>query len=443
MTKTYSQDTPNFKDQDYIKHEHQIKVTNDVFNGTDTAKYYINKFKKEDDDAYKARLSEASLDNYVFRTVDTIKNIVFRKSIQVETNNQELEKWLDAINFQDNVNEFAKKVLINRVKDGYTWLMVDSPSYDKDTLMSKADLEANNIRPYVNNITRSQVINIDYNDFMMIEQVSIMETYKVKNHRFGYETGQQIRVLEIMDGMVSVSIWRDDKEVFNDLLDLPVIPLIKVGRDDIPPLYDQAIINIKHLNRNSEKSNYVRVGAAPFPLVWGALEDNKKKTLGINSGFVFKGTKNETGFEWAEMSGNNYKMIQEEIKYHEEQMERISVEFVTQLKNATATEVEKASTSNESKLMDYATELEQGLNNAIQVMGYFYDKIKEDDKVIVNKDFNSNIITAEEFNMLMQLRTNGDLSYDRLMEILERGEVLSVLDDKEKETEKTRLRDEI
>lgn len=438
-----SSNTPNFKDADYQKHEAQITKVNDVFNGVDSAKKYIKQFEKESDKTYKARLDEAALDNYVFRTVDTIKNIIFRKNIKVETNNTELESWLDKVNFQDNINEFAKKVLVNRVKDGFTYILVDSPSYDKDTLISKADLEANNIRPYMNNITRGQVINIEYDDFMMIRQVSIAETYKVKENRFGYNLEQQIRVFEVVEGMVSVSIWRDDKEVYNDLLNIPVIPLIKVGRDKIPPLYDQAIINIKHMNRNSEKSNYVRVGSAPFPLIWGAVEDSEKRTLGINSGIAFKGNKNETGFEWAEMSGTNYQMIQEEIKYHEEQMERISVEFVTQLKNATATEVEKASTSNESKLMDYATELEQGLNGGIQTMGLFYPNISEDDTVVVNKDFDSNIITAEEFNMLMQLRTNGDLSYDRLMDILERGEVLSVLDDKERETEKTRLRDDL
>lgn len=435
-------DTPDFKDDNYTAHIKQLNLVDDIFRGIDSSVKHIQKFNKEVDEEFKARQKEATLDNYVFRTVDTMKNIIFRKSIdKTAINNKELLKWFEKINFKDNLNEFSKKILKNRVKDGYTYILVDSPSYDAEELKSKADLEKNNIRPYFSNITRNQVININYDDFMMIRQISIQEDYKEKVGRFGHEIKPQIRVFEVVGNAVEYSIWREGEEYSNDIIMIPAIPIVKVGDDDVPPLYDQAIININHLNRNSEKSNYVRVGSAPFPLVWGMSDDASVKTLGINSGLVFNGTKAESGFEWAEMSGSNYNMIQEEIKYREEQMERISVEFVTQLKNTTATEVEKASTSNESKLMDYSTELEQGINQAIQMMGMYYPNIKESDVITTNKDFDSNIITTEMFDNLMKLRINNDLSYERLMEILEKGEILSVLDEKEKETEKLRLKD--
>jgi hypothetical protein len=432
--------TPDFKSKEYLEHLDQLSTVSDIFNGVDSAKNHIKKFAREDSLDYQNRLDEATLDNYVFRTIDTIKNIIFRKAIDTTAiSNKDVERWIEKINFKDNIDNFAKKVLKNRLRDGKTYILVDSPSYDPNDILSKADIEANNIRPYLVNILRSNLINWELNELNQYERITLQETYAERVGIYELKYKPQLRMFELIDGKVEVSIWREGAEVYRDRLTLDQIPLIEVGSDDIPPLYDQAKLNIKHLNRNSEKSNYVRVGAAPFPIVYGDLEaESGAKTLSINQGLKFN-NKSESGFEWAEMSGKNYSIIQEEIKYIEEQMERISVEFVTELKNATATEVEKASTANESKLMDYSIELEEAINNALEMMN-LYAPIGEN-IISTNKDFDSNILTSEQFNALMTLRTNGDISYDRLMDILEKGELLPILDEKERDTEKTLLRD--
>lgn len=437
---------PNFKDDEYIAHENQLRIVNDVYRGTDTSRQYIAQFGKEDSKDYLIRQKDCTLDNYVFRTVQSIKNIIFRKSIDLSNiKNTELLKWLEAVNFKDDINEFAKDLIVNRVRDGIGYILIDSPTYSKDETLSKLEMEKRNIRPYFTKILRQQVINKLYDDNNKLIQISIAERYKIEEGRFGVEYGEQIKAYEVIKGKVKVSIWRDNEEVLELGMELntDTIPIVEMGDDIIPPLYDQALINLNHLNRNSEKSNYVRVGACPFPIVKGQLADNKSAgapTLSINNGLRFADA--DGSFEWAELSGNNYDVIQKEIEYREEQMQRISVEFVTTISNVTATEIDKKSMTNESKLMDYSLELEGALNKAIQMMGLFANGISEEDKITTNKDFEANIITLEQFNMLIQLLMNEVISKDELRLALEKGEVLRVLTDAERRAEKLKLRDD-
>lgn len=435
---------PDFKNTEYTAHLTQLNIVNDIYNGIDTAKNHLWKFEKESD--FKTRQDQTSLDNYVFRTVDTIKSIIFRKPIDLMgVNNNQLIEWLEKINYKDDINEFSKKILSNRVRDGYTFILVDTSSYREEEIKSKADQEKANIRPYFVNILRSQVVNWETDEYGQYIRFSIKETYSERVGLYGLEYKEQIRMYELTNGKVEVSIWREASEVIGSrsTLQVPMIPIVQVGNDMIPPLYDQAKININHLNRNSEKSNYVRVGAAPFPIIKGQLEgESGEKTLSINQGLHFTDT--DGSFEWAELSGNNYTMIQEEIKYLEEQMERKSVEFVTELKTATATEVEKASTSNESRLIDYSTELEQGINDAIELMQWYYiNGSLGENFITVNKDFQSNILDIQQANFLLSLRTQNLISYDMMIDMLIKGEIIPFLDEKQRESEKLKLRDEV
>ena len=437
-----AQNHPNFKDADYIAHENQLTKVNNVYKGTDTSKQYIDKFGKEDQKDYEIRQKACTLDNYVFRTVQSIKNIIFRKSLDLSNiTNKELLSWLEKANFKDDINEFAKDIIVNRVRDGIAYILVDTPTYSKDENLSRLQMEQRNIRPYFTKILRSQVLNKMYDDNNQLIQISIAEKYKVEDNRFGAEYKDQVRAYELIDGVVYFSIWRENVEVQNDVLMIESIPIVEMGDDLIPPLYDQALINLNHLNRNSEKANYVRVSAVPIPVLRGTLAGGDvPKTLSVNQGLHFADA--DGSFEWTETKGTNYDMIQREIEYRENQMERISVEFAVNVPNVTATEIMKSSMTNESKITDYALELESAINKSIQMMGLFANGIVESDEIIVNKDFDSSLITPEQFNMLMQLRTNGDLSREQLRLALEQGEILKVLDKKEKAAEELLLRDE-
>jgi len=430
---------PGDKHYLYDKHSNQIARVKDVFEGIDTAKRYLQQYNQEDDPDYRDRMNIATLDNFVFRTVDDMKNIIFRKPLDESgITNNEIKTYLKTIDFTNNINEFSKLILTNRIRDGHTFILVDSVSYDPEKVKTKAEQDALNIRPYFVNILRENILSWKKDKFGKYIMIVIKETYEVEDD-YSVDTKEQIKIWK-NDG--TVEIWRDG-EKFGEVIEtnLKEIPIVKVGDDNIPPLYDLAKINITHMNRDSEVSNYSRVGGAAFLAVFGDLDDgDAPKTLGINKGLKFR-DKTTSDVKWIEMEGTNYEMLKDRILYHEDQMDRISVSFTTEQSNKTATQVNKESMVGESKATDYATELEDSINLAISLLNIYKTdgQASTDNLIEVNKDFDSSILTPE---MVVSYRldyTSGIISYEKLIEYLVAGEYFKEMTKQEMNEEKTRL----
>ena len=427
--------TPTFIHPEYTEHQRQLKIVNDMFSGIDTAKYYIQKYSQESTSDYDDRKEIATLDNFVFRTIEDIKNIIFRKSID-ETNvtNNTMLKYIEQIDFQIDLNEFAKRVLVNRIKDGYTFILADSIRYDDTLLSNNAQKDAYNIRPYLVNILRENVLNWQLDEVGNYTQITIREFYQEKS---GYATltFEQLKVWNV-DG--TVEIWRKGELV--DIWDtgIKTIPIVKIGKDLIPPLYDMAKLNITHMNRNSEVDIYTRVGGAPFLAVFGH-QDQKgaQKTLGINKGLSFS-DKSQSDVKWIEMDGKNYDMLKDRILYIEDQMKRIAVDFTTKIETIkTATQVNKESMSGESKATDYAIQLEMGINQALAMMN-LYEELGVNE-IEVNTDFDSSILSPDMVASYRLDVASELLSRDKFIEIMIAGEYFPYMTPEEIETEKARL----
>jgi len=439
-------DSPNFKNKQYIKHETQIKTVNDVYDGIDTAKAYVRQYSQEDNTDYAQRQADSTLGNFVFQTIDTMQNIIFRKSINTENiTNQTVLEYTKKIDFNQSLNQFAKDVLVNRIKDGKTFIMVDSIGYDGDKVTTKAQQKQANIRPYFINVLRENVLNWELNDTSGYSRISIRDYITVPVGKFDSES-KEITKVYYEGGLVET--YDDKGELMAALTkqrSFSEIPIVEIGDDLVPPLYDMARININHLNRNSELDNYIRVGAAPFPLVYGQLmgedsDDKAPKTMSINQGLHFR-DKSEGGFEWAEMTGQNAEIIQNRVNFYEDQMLRIAIGFATETQNKTATQVEKESMSGESKLTNAATELEEGINTALGFINLFMSDSVGENTITVNKDYNNAVLTPEQANSYRTDYMQGIISLERLWTLLEAGEYLPNTDDKEKEKEKSLIKD--
>ena len=425
---------------EYKKHQTQVEKVSNVYTGVDTAAQYLQQYTQEEKGEYEKRQDIATLDNFVFRTVDDIKNIIFRKPLDLTSiTNATLLEYMKKIDFTSNINEFAKNILVNRIKDGKTFILVDTQTYNTEEIKTQADVIAAGIRPYFVNIPRKNILNWKLNESGEYKQIVIQEEYTVEND-YGSTTAQQIKVWN--EGG-KVEIWRDDN-LYNTIeTGLEKIPIVEIGVDDTPPLYDMAKINITHMNRDSEVSNYTRIGGAPFLAVFGNLDDgNAPKTLGINKGLRFK-DKQDSDVKWIEMNGNNYETLNSRILYHEDQMNRIALSFTTESENKTATQVNKESMTGESKATHYATEVEAGINEAIQLLNLFTTeaKISAENIVEVNKDFDSAILSPE---MVTSYRTDylaGLISYEMLVDYLIAGEYFKEMTQEEIATEKARLMD--
>jgi len=410
---------------DYEAKKSIIELCDNVYNGSLTASTYLQQFTRENAKKFEDRVIVLTLDNYVKRTVDSIANIIFRKPFDKSELDFDIFKTIDLTR---DINQFGKDILKSVVKDGYTFILVDAPAASED-VKTKADELRAGLRPYFVHIERNNVVNWKMKTADSYKWVVIREFYSTYDG-FKEIVAEQYKVF-YDSGLVEV--YRDD-ELFSKIeTGLKEVPIVKVGVDDIPIVYDQAKLNISHMNRNSELDNYIRVASAPIPVSYMLpMDENSVVTIGVNDGVNFDAPKNEAGFEWVGLKAENTQAIKERIADLETQMLNIAVTFATSSKVKTATQVETESTEDESKLVSIAQEVERGINKAIKLLGIYDKTYKTDKEVFINKDYDSNKLTPEQVNQNVTLYREGIISLDKLWELLEAGEVLSI-EDKDRE----------
>ena len=430
----------DYKNKLYLKHETQVSTINNMFNGVDSAVDHLQQYSKEEKKDFDKRKEVATLNNFVARVVDSIGNIIFRKEINVEKlDGTVIAPYLDAIDYTNSLNAFGKQLLEYFERDGKTFILVDSPIYPDD-VKSNADEIAKGLRPYMKAVERANVINWKYDEQMRLQRVTIKESYEAETTEFEENIKTQYRVLYYGG---KIQIWREGEVSITIEAKYTDIPLVEIGEYDVPTLYDLARININHMNRGSELNNYIRIGAAPIPVTYGAdTIDGEIRVIGINQGMNFNGKKNETGFEWVEMSGKNAEMIRNQMKEDEEAMLDIAVNLVTSNQPRTATEVNSDNIENESKLVSSAMLIENGLNKALSYFAAFLNTtLTEEQKCVVNKDFDSNKLTDEEVTQYRADYLAGIVSWDKFIDIMVAGKRYPKMSDQEKQTEKANLID--
>lgn len=431
---------PDFKNEKYLSHSDQLNVVDAIYKGIDSAVVYIQKYNKEEQTTYEDRQSVATLNNFVKRVVNSFEDIIFRKELDVSgLEGSVVAPYIDNIDYVNSLNTFSRQVLNNFELNGKSYILIDAPIYSEN-VKSKADEISQGLRPYMKLVDRLDILNWRYNEQMKLSHVTIREVYDKGSHEFEENYDVQYRVMYFGG---RVDIWRDN-EIYQTLeLNYSTIPLVEVGSDDVPVLYDLAKININHMNRSSELNNYIRIGAAPIPITWGMdIDPGETKVIGVNQGINFTGLKNETGLEWVEMTGSNATMIREQIKADEEAMLDIAVTLVTSNQPRTATEVSADNVENESKLVTSADTVEVAINKALEFFAaYLNTTLTEEQKVIVNKDFNSNKLTTAEVQEYRADYLAGVISWDTLMEVLTKGKQYPEMSEEEKAKEKANLND--
>jgi hypothetical protein len=241
-----------------------------------------------------------------------------------------------------------------------------------------------------------------------------MEYYDVVD---GYQTttGERVRVFKPNE----VEIWEDGelKEVIPT--QIPFVPVIEVGYEDVP-LLDLAKINLNWMNTRSALERYLRIAAVPIPTFYG-LQGDAKITVGVDTALTFT-SKEDSGFEWHEVSGAATDLLQADLRELETRMAETAVSMVSKKDVAkNATQVSMETSEDESQLATLAEKIEDSLNQMFQMISLIGGELNA---VLINKDFTSNILSTEDTQMYLQLFLNGAISQETLLEVLVEGEVL-------------------
>ncbi len=277
------------------KHIKQITMVNDVYNGADTASTYLSQMPQELDTTFAERKDKVTLKNYVRRSIEAMVGMIYRKPIAPLGYSEQVLELMKNIDLKGTINQFSREITDNLIRDGVAYILVDS-SQELD-------------RPYFIALSRMDVVNWKKDINNNFTQVVIKESVDEALDDFAIESISQYRVY---DEKGNIHIYRKNEVSGNieetEFIDtgLGYIPLVELSLEEIPPMYDIARLNIKHMNRTSVKDRYLDMAACPVPVIWGANleEDGSVDTakpalvIGVDEAFVFTGTKDEADFQW-------------------------------------------------------------------------------------------------------------------------------------------------
>ena len=436
-----SKDDPSQRHILYTQHQHQVRLVNHIYNGVDSAVDHLFQFPQETDDTFKMRKDRATLRNFVKRAVQAFTGMIFRKPIELNGYGPRTTRLFDTIDTVQSVSEFAKDVASALTKDGITYILADAPP--------KGTKDG---RPYLMNITREQVINWRENQQGVFQMIVIEEVVSEPYGQFGTLYITQWRVY---DEFGNITIYRgnndrtpapDKAQTLNsgayyiyDMIETAFsgIPILKLEVDTTPILYDIAKLNIKHFNRMSHKDRYLTMAALPIPVIWGAdIDDNGNANsakpalvIGVDEAFIFTGTKDESDFQWRELSGTSVELLEQDL-------DSITEDITTGILRAaetssavqkTATEVQLLQAEASNRVTAISNAVEVGMIKALALLSEFNkESVPQDAVFLINKDFNASLMGSDGARVVMESYLLGMVSMETFLQTMSDMELISI-----------------
>ncbi len=441
----------------YDKYHDKVKTTWDVWNGKDTTEEYLFQFPQEKPDTFKIRKERATLRNFVKRSVDAFTGMIYHKPVEVKGFGTKVRRILPRIDTQRDLQTFMRQLTEATIRDGKAYILIDSPQ------TGNAQPHPLNAHPYFCLIDRLSLINWRRDTQGRFLMAVIEEVVSEPYGPFGTNWIRQWRHYYIDDtrGMVNIAIYRQNINgssadntrpnpaqttlaqgntyVYETIeTGFDYIPLVEVDVGDMPPLYDVALMNIKHFNRQSHKDRYLTMAALPIPVIWGADVDpatgetqtaKPALVIGVDEAFIFHGTKDEADFEWRELSGNSLDALQNDL-------EAITEDIVTGILRAadsnnavekSATEVYYMQAESSNRITTIATAVEAAVNRALIILSDIYkERVPEGSRVIIAKDFNPFFQGPDAARVLLESYLMGLLSTETFLKSLNDMELINI-----------------
>lgn len=396
---------------------------------------YLPKEPKEDDGSYKARLATAIYTDYYNSAVDGITGLIFKKPIKLndDVNKQLQDDLINANAMGDDFAVVAGQMFNGALRKGIKFALVDMP---KGTANNRADEIAQGIKPYitlidVENVTswKTQLIN----GKIVLTQVKIKEfkDKDVADNPYAVEQDTVYRVIELDESGNAYYILYDDegKEIESDYLNIDFIPLYALNLDDIgffeanPPLYEVAMLNIRHYQKFTDSSYASHIASVPFYFASGLQTEESKGFVPSPNTFL-SASQPDADIKIVSYDGKGIVTNDILMKKLEKRMSELGFAVGTEEKEMTATETNITTHQKQSKLNRYADSLKDTLENILNAMSIMggYDK-NGGGTVEITADILSNPLTAQEFTAIVNAMANGQLSKESGLEMIKTGDI--------------------
>jgi hypothetical protein len=346
-------------------------------------KSLLPQWPAEEDAAYAARLSTATLFPAFKRTVNVMSGKPFSKALTLSDAAPSIEKWAEDIDQQGvSLHSFAAEMFREDMGYGFAGILVDYPRAPKQGFRSRAEQEASGQRPYWVRVKHGQILGWRTSTAggkVQLSQLRLMESFEEEDGEFGTKQVPQVRVLR--PGSWSVyrqttdaqkkSSWALVESGTTSLSVIPFVPLYGVREAFMvgnPPLLDVAYLNIKHWQSQSDQDTILHAARVPILAIIGA---DDKTELVVGSSTAVK-LPLEADMKWVEHTGAAISAGAESLSALDEQMIQAGAELLVKKPGErSATESANDAEGNKSDLQRIAENFEDALDQALVFTAMF------------------------------------------------------------------------
>ncbi len=421
---------------------------------------YLPSLTDQEIDDYNAYKLRASFFNATWRTISGLTGMLFRKPPQVEVPESVAPMLETVTDDGQTVELFVRKIVEECLITGRVGVFVDFPV--ANPVVTQADAALLNLRPTMEAYQAESIINWKesvINNRRVLTMVVLVEENEVGGDEFDCTTETQYRVLDLLNGVYRVRLFRvnkttqQDEQIGTDIFPtmasktMDFIPFYFLSSDDTeicpddPPLIDLVDLNLAHYRVVADYEHGCHFTGLPTGYVTGhTLDAEDKIYIGSQSMLVFPNSETQVGF--LEFSGAGLAALERNLDRKEQQMAVLGARMLEGQKKAVETaEVASIHRQGEnSQLANMSKAISLGFRKALQT---FSDWANGSGEVVfqLNQDFFPMPMDAPTLTALVSAWQMGAISKETLFEKLQKGQVIS--DSNTFEDEETKIANQL
>lgn len=430
-----SVDDPNVIDPLVFAMQRTWEPIKAVTQGTSYIRKNPNKFlpqqPRELKDAWDGRVLRSVFTPFFSRLIRTATGLILRKAPVLEGGDEKYwEEWrLNVDREGTDLEEFLRRQLANSLAFGHSAWLTDFPN--NEGIVTLKDQSEAKLAPYFIEVCPWQILGWRHDvreNGGTLQQVRIKESAAKSDGKYGIKYVEQIRVLEPgkfeqWEDLESTG-WTVISQGNTSLKEIP-LAVTYAGKVStlysIPPMADIAELNLAYYQRHADLIHALHIAAQPILILKGWDDQTDPVGLSVNNALAM-GTDSDA--KYVEPASSAFDAQRAELEALEQQISRLGLSQLMEQKNSAESGLSKSIDKIDSNSMlaliskDLESTLQISLDWAAEFAGV------EAPKVILDRDFDSAVMTGPEITSINTLFTSGLIDQETALKLLQKGELL-------------------
>lgn len=377
-------------------------------------KYLPKAYSEQTPDEYRAFSDHVELYPAANRTLTGLLGLMFRRAPVLENDGLIESRLKQGITRSGKtINELAKDIARAYLRTAYHGLLVDHPA---GSATSAGEAIEQGIRPYVLQYPAHSILELRRGPIGNAHGLTYVRVL---------DDEDTVRVLELIQGAYTVTIWRKIDETF--VPDAPItprrkgqplreIPFILISEDDSlvpePSIMDHVVqLNISHYRTQGLLTSCHMFISTPMLFAKGVNEKEGKKVV-IGVGNVVTAENDNADMKWVAPSGDGIPSLERQLERTEDKLAVVASRILARHKavaEAAETEALRQGAEN-SVLASIANHLSAKISQALKQVALWTDGSEV--RYQLNTDYLPAKMDASEISSLFTVYQGGGMSFE-------------------------------